>query len=92
MVTEAEWDLVWPCIALAEHDRLLRLHGYAKDNAIPPDLQVRLRDPMFRADVWAATGDLDVDESIRRQIAGVFQKLLDAARTRGGPSGSDMDD
>jgi hypothetical protein len=77
-------DLVWPLVELAEYQRLLRTHGYAKDNAIPPPLGFRLRDARFGADLEAALGDLELAGPDRRRIADLLQKLTEAAHRDAG--------
>jgi hypothetical protein len=44
---ERDADALWPHIQWAEAQRLVRQHGYARDNVIPPALPGRLRDQLF---------------------------------------------
>ena len=53
-------DALWPYLQLAEAQRLLRVHGYPKDNALPPPMSTRLQDADFKADLRDAI--LDDDE------------------------------
>lgn len=52
-------DALWPYIQLAEAQRLLRVYGYPKDNAIPGPLPERLQDLRFIADLRDAIIDDD---------------------------------
>lgn len=47
MLGERDADALWPHLQWAEAQRLVRLHGYANDKAIPPALPQRLRDAYF---------------------------------------------
>lgn len=54
---EAIADALWPHLEVAETERLYRVYGYPKDNAMPPPLRDRLRDPAFLADALMSLHD-----------------------------------
>lgn len=67
----ADVDLLWPHLEWAEARRLVALHGYLKDNAIPPPLADRLADPAFVADVHAS-----IDDEADAEAACALEALL----------------
>ena len=63
---------------MAETSRVVRAYGYPSDNAIPPHLRLRLRDPVFRDELrrslrgqWgiSSPAEADLDTLIAASIA-----------------------
>ena len=67
-------ETLWPHIDIAETARLIAVYGYAKDNAFPSSLRVRLRDVNFAEHLLASV----VDEGTPGLLEAA-QQLLDAA-------------
>lgn len=62
LIGESLADALWTHIDIAEAARLRAVFGYAKDNAFPPHLRVRLADPVFARHLVNSVRDEGVAE------------------------------
>ena len=75
LIGEAMAEALWTHIDLAEAARLRAVYGYAKDNAFPPHLKVRLADPVFAQHLISSVHDEGAEA-----LSAAVRRLLDHAR------------
>jgi hypothetical protein len=66
-------DALMPHVDMAERERLIRVHGYAKDNAWPPPLAERLQDPDFVRAVRESATEEGHQETMSRLLQAIHQ-------------------
>jgi hypothetical protein len=77
---EALADALWPHLGLAEANRLIRRHGYPRDNEIPPPLRARLLEADFQRDALESLRDELPEGPQRLTQEQALETLCEAAR------------
>lgn len=72
-------DALWPHLQIAEAQRLTRVFGYPKDNAVPEHIQTRLAEGRFCADVRASVLDDEGEPQDERALLDALEVLIKAA-------------
>lgn len=85
---EATADDLWPHLEVAETERLYRVYGYPKDNAMPPPLRERLCDEAFVTDALMSLHDdmITQEPADARRLERLQQQLKRLARLAAAPS------